>query len=530
MFNKAETGALARHVLLLLGQDPSSSALDLGPPQDFSPENVMTGAQIYARSACGQCHGFDGRGGVEAFVVASNDDGTPARFPSLAEPVTWRGAASAKDVAMRIARGVPGTPMPAYRPALKDKEIWQLALYVETLGETTSLEALARKWAASQAKEDPVLRGRHLLRTLGCVYCHQSEGRGRGNLPLPVDVGPLGTFAAGPILPRSATPQGVSATSVLRAALQRGEGIDGRRLMPLVMPWPHAAAMPEADIQALVAALMDGPRPAEGGLTPRHASFFDQLTGKLSAAGALRVLEVKLGGPVPTEDGPHPELVALAVLLGALGVTLVGLLIAVGGPKRSRSKRMLVAFLPLPAGAALSFLMLWPAFDFRAEDDLREDMQAELPQPVGIQDGAIRGLALRGRDLVASAACAMCHTAQNPYTIRSTSPPLAGGMRMRSNRCGRVFARNLTMDPAPGIGGWSREELRRAIRGGVGRDGRVFHPDAMPYDLSGGLTDVELEAVITYLRATPAVPHRIPEPAPSDDLEGIGMSLFDYAE
>ena len=45
---------------------------------------------------------------------------------------------------------------------------------------------------------------------------------------------------------------------------------------------------------------------------------------------------------------------------------------------------------------------------------------------------------------------------------------------------GRVVAPNITPDPETGIGNWTDDEIARAIREGVDRDGRTLFP-LMPY-------------------------------------------------
>ena len=45
---------------------------------------------------------------------------------------------------------------------------------------------------------------------------------------------------------------------------------------------------------------------------------------------------------------------------------------------------------------------------------------------------------------------------------------------------GKVYAPNITPDPGTGAGSWSDDQLARAIREGVGHDGRALFP-FMPY-------------------------------------------------
>ncbi len=73
----------------------------------------------------------------------------------------------------------------------------------------------------------------------------------------------------------------------------------------------------------------------------------------------------------------------------------------------------------------------------------------------------------------------------------------------------RVVAPNITPDPETGIGRWTDDELARAIREGIGRDGRTLFP-MMPYQNFRHMSDEDLASVIVYLRAQPAAHNQLP--------------------
>jgi len=60
-------------------------------------------------------------------------------------------------------------------------------------------------------------------------------------------------------------------------------------------------------------------------------------------------------------------------------------------------------------------------------------------------------------------------------------------------------APNLTPDPETGAGRWSDDMLRRAIREGIGHDGRALFP-LMPYPQFKFMSDEDVASVIAYLR------------------------------
>ncbi|MBZ5599241.1 MAG: cytochrome c [Acidobacteriia bacterium] len=74
---------------------------------------------------------------------------------------------------------------------------------------------------------------------------------------------------------------------------------------------------------------------------------------------------------------------------------------------------------------------------------------------------------------------------------------------------GRVVAPNLTPDPQTGAGNWTDDQLARAIREGIGHDGRTLFP-FMPYPNFRSMSDEDLASVIVYLRSLPPVHHELP--------------------
>ena len=59
-------------------------------------------------------------------------------------------------------------------------------------------------------------------------------------------------------------------------------------------------------------------------------------------------------------------------------------------------------------------------------------------------------------------------------------------------------------DPDTGIGRWTDDEIRAAIREGVAR-GKGVETPAMPYYRYAGMSDRDVGDLIAYLRALPSV-------------------------
>ena len=99
-------------------------------------------------------------------------------------------------------------------------------------------------------------------------------------------------------------------------------------------------------------------------------------------------------------------------------------------------------------------------------------------------------LVKRGRELAAIGNCNDCHTARGGKNF-------AGGLPVPTP-FGTIFSTNITPDPETGIGRWSEEAFRRAMRSGVDREGRHLYP-TFPYDHFTNVTDEDDRALYAYL-------------------------------
>ncbi len=110
---------------------------------DTSPKPIATirpanldalfskGADLFKKAGCPECHGESGRGdGPSAGTLTSG--GRPTRPADLTRR-PLKGGDQPEDIYRMLATGLDGTPMPSYRDALDDSEIWTLAVYVSRL-------------------------------------------------------------------------------------------------------------------------------------------------------------------------------------------------------------------------------------------------------------------------------------------------------------------------------------------------------------------------------------------------------------
>jgi len=113
-------------------------------------------------------------------------------------------------------------------------------------------------------------------------------------------------------------------------------------------------------------------------------------------------------------------------------------------------------------------------------------------------------LSLARGERLALLLCATCHGAASQF-------PLSGGAENfaqipKGPNLGVLYAPNLM--PGGILSRYSDGQLARAIREGVGNDGRIFI--VMPSPQFHSMSDEDLGAVIAYLRRQPPVAHEVP--------------------
>ena len=107
----------------------------------------------------------------------------------------------------------------------------------------------------------------------------------------------------------------------------------------------------------------------------------------------------------------------------------------------------------------------------------------------------------RGRYLAtATSGCIECHTAHSPSDFKSTVGKPGSGQVFLDQDGMRIVAHNITPDKETGIGSWTDDEIARAIREGVDRNGNTLFP-IMPYSHFRFMSDEDLASVVVYVRS-----------------------------
>ena len=117
------------------------------------------------------------------------------------------------------------------------------------------------------------------------------------------------------------------------------------------------------------------------------------------------------------------------------------------------------------------------------------------------------------------ASCMDCHSphrwAEHDAPILPNMIAAGQDMTMLKGLPGQIVAPNISPDPETGAGNWTDDQLARAIREGIGHDGRALFP-LMPYQAFSHMSDEDLASVIVYSALVAASP-----PAAADDANNF---------
>jgi mono/diheme cytochrome c family protein len=160
------------------------------------------------------------------------------------------------------------------------------------------------------------------------------------------------------------------------------------------------------------------------------------------------------------------------------------------------------------ASAILGVLLALAVTAFAVYVAARQNLKFDRPPP-DLHASLDPAVIERGRYVVRNlSGCGLCHA--DGERLREVSNgdltvPLSGGHEWDIPP-GKFRAINITPDKETGIGLMTDGQIARALRHGIGRDGRAL----LPFMEVQGLSDDDLVAVISYLRNQPPVRKAVP--------------------
>ncbi|WP_375789096.1 c-type cytochrome [Bradyrhizobium sp. Pha-3] len=108
----------------------------------------------------------------------------------------------------------------------------------------------------------------------------------------------------------------------------------------------------------------------------------------------------------------------------------------------------------------------------------------------------------QGFYLATIAHCMECHTPMGPQGREFATSMGAGGGKFHGP-WGVSVSRNISSSKTKGIGGWTDDEIKRAITQGVSKDGSKLNPP-MGFHYYATVSAADLDAIVAYLRTLPA--------------------------
>jgi mono/diheme cytochrome c family protein len=147
-------------------------------------------------------------------------------------------------------------------------------------------------------------------------------------------------------------------------------------------------------------------------------------------------------------------------------------------------------------------IYVWRTWD-RSYDDY------PMPQVRASSDPAVIA---RGEYLVYGPShCVECHASsfeEFQKIVSGQKVPLQGGTKFEAPPLGAIYSKNLTPDPETGIGRYTDGQIARMMRYNVRPNGRASVGPMMPFH---NMSDEDMIAIISFLRAQPPVRHQVPE-------------------
>jgi mono/diheme cytochrome c family protein len=163
-------------------------------------------------------------------------------------------------------------------------------------------------------------------------------------------------------------------------------------------------------------------------------------------------------------------------------------------------------FAPADLDAVVAYVQSLAPVSRKAEPPVYKVKRMTVDVPPGAEQplpqAAMKDPVKRGFYLVTIGHCMECHTPiVNGH--RDFKNSLGAGGERFEGPWGVSVSRNITSHRVSGIGGWTDDEVKRAITRGVRKDGTKLRPP-MGYDWYATMTEADLGAIVAYVRTIPA--------------------------
>ena len=494
----------------------SEPPIEVPPRLASTADSLARGKKLYAEAGCSACHGDDLRGGK----VFEDAKGYPVVSRDLTAPWTFRGGSAPDHMWLRLTTGLAPGPMASYAQSLDADERWDVVNYL-----------IANKrvapWAPGGVLQGPgeaadlTERGRYLVHAEMCGLCHteiDSGGVYRDDRYLAggmrVGALPQGVFVSRNLTSDPETGLGRASAAEIAEAIRDGRGRDRRPLNPWGMPWIYLHRLSADDATAIASYLKTLPPVHNAIPGPLSYGFAETIARKLIGGGipvAPPPVLTYSAGSYANEPSPSPDRIQGWLVAAQWAAALIALAALIRLPS-SRRGWLLAALGAAAVGLAFAagwFVYATPAIGFLPPDQVADGATRSIPAPdVSALPPEKAAMARRGQYLFTVASCALCHMNDG-----------SGGLKINGafgsvGAFGTVFVSNISSDRDAGLGAWSDDDIARAIRSGVARDGRPLYWQGMPWDHFSNWDEEDVRSIVTYLRLLPPVAETVPANRP----------------
>lgn len=109
---------------------PGGPVVLAGEPKSISADAARRGEGLYMDAGCNKCHGDEGYGDGESSDTLVDYEQRPIRPRNFHKGFEFKRGHTLRDIALTIATGNNGTPMPSFADSLDPPQIWDVAQYV----------------------------------------------------------------------------------------------------------------------------------------------------------------------------------------------------------------------------------------------------------------------------------------------------------------------------------------------------------------------------------------------------------------